>query len=69
MASNPPEKKTEAVRVWLEPSLELELRRNADFEGRSLSEYIARELRVLIFGKRMPRDDEGKGSDRTDSDR
>ena len=64
-----PEKKTEAVRVWLTEAVELELRRNADFENRSLSEYIAIVLKQHVFGKRMPRGEEGEGSDRSGQDR
>lgn len=64
-----PEKKTEAIRVWVESDLELRLRRLAESEDRSLSEYIALLLRRHVYGNDKALWPNGEGSYRTDSDR
>lgn len=44
------EKKTEKVYVWIPESMELELRRLADEDGRKLSDYIGHVLRRFLYG-------------------
>lgn len=61
-----PEKKTEAIRVWVEPDLELRLRRLAEQEDRSLSEYIALLLRRHVYGNDKTTWPNSEGPDRTD---
>lgn len=51
MALHPPaEKKTECIKVWLAPALELALRRLADNDDRKLSDYIGLVLARYVFG-------------------
>ena len=64
-----PEKKTEAIRVWVEQDLELRLRRMAEDADRSLSEYISLLLRRHVYGNDKTLWPGGEGSDRSDSDR
>ena len=64
-----PEKKTGALRVWVEPDLELRLHRLADEADRSLSEYIALQLRRHVYGNDKSLWPNGEGPDRPDSDR
>ena len=69
MASVPSGKKTEPIRVWLSEPLELALRRAADVDERSLSEFIELILRRWAWGnvKQMP--EESEGPVRTGQDR
>ena len=64
-----PEKKTEALRVWVESDLELRLRRLADEADRSVSEYIQLLLYRHVYGNDRSRWPGTEGPDRSDSDR
>lgn len=64
-----PEKKTEAIRVWVEQDLELRLRRMAEDSDRPLSEYIALLLRRHVYGNDKTLWPNSEGSGRPDSDR
>ena len=56
-----PEKKTEALRVYVSEPLELALRRLAEDEDRSLSEYIALVLKRHVWGHGKGETPEGQG--------
>lgn len=64
-----PEKKTEALRVWVETDLELRLRRLAEAEDRSLSEYLSLLLRRHVYGNDRSLWPNSEGANRPDSDR
>ena len=65
MAANP-EKKTEALRVYVSEGLELELRRLAERDDRSLSEYIAMVLKRHVYGHRACGQPNGEGPDKAE---
>ena len=46
------EKLTQAVKVWISEPLELDLRRLADDDGRSLSDYVRVILSRHVYGHR-----------------
>ena len=67
MASVPDkDKKTEAIRVYVSEPLELALRRLADDNDRSLSEYIALVLKRHVYGHGKCGQPEGEGTDKAE---
>ena len=69
MMASVPEKKTEALRVWVESDLELRLRRMADESDRPLSEYVALLLRRHVYGNDKSLWPGAEGAHRPDADR
>jgi hypothetical protein len=64
-----PDKKSEALRTWVEPDLELRLRRMAEAEDRALSEYVALVLRRHVYGNDKTLWPGNEGAGKPDSDR
>lgn len=61
-----PEKKTEAIRVYVAEPLELALRRLAEENDRSLSEYIALVLKRHVYGHGKRDGLDGEGPNKAD---